>query len=194
MKPFSSWPHSAAMRFIDLIDPKISFDFLGGMYLSVFRRGHWIASAHIIDETSLSDQTTFSDLDSTFPHIKIFSKAFADSNAFFYATPLSICLTGAREWAPMYRFIRSIRIVEALREYRKNGLSYWQYFRCKNFSLRTFIPDFVYMLINRSSSGFDYIRPKNLISYLLYPNFYLSIIYYFFHKLKQTMPVCQRGL
>ena len=41
LKPFSSWPNSGEMEFMDLIDPEISFDFLGGMYLSVFRRENW---------------------------------------------------------------------------------------------------------------------------------------------------------
>lgn len=185
MEPFSSWTYSGEMKFMDLIDPKISFDFLGGMFLSVFRRKNWISNVNIIDREALSDSRVFSHFDNTFVHVKIFSKAFAHSNAFFYAKPLSVCLTGAREWAPMYPFIRSVRLVEALDEYRKNGLSYAKYLRCKNFALRTFLPDLAYMFINRDSSGFNYINPFKLIfKNFLYPNFYLSIIYYIIRKLK----------
>ena len=185
MEPFSSWPHSGEMKFMDLIDPKISFDFLGGMFLSVFRRKNWISNVNIIDRKALSDSRVFSHFDNTFVHVKIFSKAFAYSKAFFYAKPLSVCLTGAREWAPMYPFIRSVRLVEALDEYRENGLSYAKYLRCKNFALRTFLPDFVYMFINRGSYGFNYINPFKLIfKNLLFPNFYLSIIYYIIRRLK----------
>lgn len=185
MIPFSSWPESGEMSFIDLIDPRISFDFLGGMFLSVFRRQNWIQNVNTLDETAVSDLRTFSYFDNTFPHVKIFSKAFANSKAFFYARPLSVCLTGAREWAPMYYFVRSVRLVEALDEYKRNGLPYIKYLRCKNYALRTFIPDIAYMVINRDSSGFAYIKPLKLIfSNFLYPNFYFSVIYYFVRKLK----------
>ena len=185
MKPFSSWPTSSEIRFMDLIDPRISFDFLGGIYLSVFRRENWISNTHIIDEAILSSNRVFSSFDSTFPHVKIFARAFASSRAFFCAKPLSVCLFGAREWAPMYPFVRSVRLVEALGEFRKNGLPYIKYLRCKNFALRAFLPDLVYMLLNRDSSGFYYIKPISLItSNFLYPNFYFSVIYYLVRKLK----------
>ena len=35
MKPFSSWPNSGEMKFMDLIEPRISFDFLGDVSCSV---------------------------------------------------------------------------------------------------------------------------------------------------------------
>jgi len=185
MEPFSSWIHSGEMKFMDLVDPKISFDFLGGMFLSVFRRENWILNVNIVDNEALLDSRVFSHFDNTFVHVKIFSKAFAKSKAFFNAKPLSVCLTGAREWAPMYPFIRSVRLVEALDEYRENGLSYVKYFQCKNFALKTFLPDLVFMFVNRDNSGFDNIELFKMISKnLLYPNFYLSIIYYIIRKFK----------
>ena len=60
MEPFSSWTHSSEMKFMDLVDPKISFDFLGGMFLSVFRRENWISNVNIIDREALSDRRVFS--------------------------------------------------------------------------------------------------------------------------------------
>ena len=38
--------------------------------------------------------------------------------------------------------------IEALDEYRKNGLSFWQYVYCKNYALKNFIPDLVNMIIH----------------------------------------------
>ena len=35
---FSSWKKSGELDFMDLINPKISFDFLGGMFLAVFKK------------------------------------------------------------------------------------------------------------------------------------------------------------
>jgi len=185
MQPFSLYRKSGELPFIDLINPKISFDFLGGMYLSVFRKKNWIENVHVLNPIALTDMRTFSYFDNTFPHIKIFSRAFADSNAYFNAEPLSICLTGAREWSPMYPFVHSIRLIEALKEYRKNGLTFFRYLRCRNFALNSFIPDFVSMFIYRNSSGWIYINPlKVFLNNCLFPNFYLSVMYYFIRKLK----------
>lgn len=185
MTPFSSWTDTGEMKFMDMVDSRISFDFLGGMYLSIFRRKNWISNAHIIDEAAVSDGRIFSYFDNTFPHVKIFARAFAKSKAYFHARPLSVNLSGAREWAPMYPFVRSVRLVEALEEYRKNGLPYLKFLRCKNFALRTFLPDLAYMVLNKDSSGLDYVRPMRLVlGNFLYPNFYLSVVYYFSRKLK----------
>jgi len=179
MVPFSKWTISGEMPFLQLINPKISFDFLGGMFLSVFRRTLWLMNANILDENALLDKRTFSHFDNTFPHVKIFAKAFSKSKAYFNVQPLNVCLSGAREWSPMSPLIMSVRLVEALQEYRNNGLSYWQYVQYKNYTLKTFVPNFVNMLLHRNSSGFAYIKPfKLLVESFLYPNFYLSLFYF----------------
>lgn len=176
MDAFSSRTVSGEMPFMDLIHPKVSFDFLGGIYLSVFRRRMWLANAHVVHAEALQDERVFSNFDNTFPQIKILAAAFSRSRAYFCAEPQSVCLTGAREWAPLYRMVRSVRLVEALDEYRKNGLSFWRYVRCKNFALRTFLPDLVYMMANRRHSGIRYINPvKEVLNNMMYPNFYLSV-------------------
>jgi glycosyltransferase involved in cell wall biosynthesis len=185
MEPFSSRKESSEMFFMDLIDPKVSFDFLGGMFLAVFRREKWNANIAEVDSGALADSRVFSHFDNTFVHVKIFAKAFADSRAYFSSEPFSVCLTGAREWAPMYPFIRTVRLVEALDEYRKNGLPYLRYLKCKNFNLRYFIPDLVSMFLNKSISGYVYVNPLKLIAgSLLYPNAYLSLFYYLVRKVR----------
>jgi glycosyltransferase involved in cell wall biosynthesis len=185
LKPFSSFPKSCEMKFMDLIDPKISFDFLGGIFLSAFRRENWSQNADVLDESAIKDDRTFSHFDNTLPHVKIFSKAFADSNAFFNAKPLAVCLSGAREWSLMSHFLGSVRLVEALEQYRKNGLPLLSYLRCKNYALNSFIPAILWMFIHKQCSGYAYINPiKLILSNCLYPNFYLSPFYYLFRKLK----------
>lgn len=185
LRPFSSWSNSGEMKFMDLINPRISFDFLGGMFLSVFRRENWKRNVDTLDESAIIDERTFSHFDNTFPHVKIFSKAFAGSKAYFNEKPLSVSLSGVREWAPMAHLVQSIRLVEALVEYRKNGLPFIKYLWCKNYALSRFVPAMVWMFIHRKHSGFAYIEPFNLIfSNCLYPNFYLSPFYYLFRRLK----------
>ncbi len=188
MTPFSKWKISGELPFLGLIDPKISFDFLGGMFLSVFRRENWTLNVNTLDESALMDTRTFSHFDNTFPHVKIFAKAFATSKAYFNVTPLNVCLTGAREWSPMYPFVHSIRLVEALDEYRKNGLPYLKYIYCKNYALNNFLPDFISMLLHKSKSGYVYINPlKILFESFLYPNFYLSFFYFVGRRVRKMI-------
>jgi len=188
MPRFSSWQHSGKYQFLELIDPEKSFDFLGGMFLSVFRRELWSSNQKALDKSALADKRTFSHFDNTFPHVKIFSQAFTGTQAYFFARPLSICLSGAREWAPMYPFIRSIRLPEALKEYRKNGLKLIRYLICRNYALKYFIPDMVFMIINRKKSGIQYVSLfRDIITNLMYPNFYLSFFYYLGRKVNSII-------
>ncbi len=186
LEPFSSWTNNGELNFFDLIDPKISFDFLGGMYLSVFRRENWKRSTNALDEFAIKDARIFSHFDNTFPHLKIYSQAFAGSRAYFNTKPLCVSLSGVREWVSMWHLVSSVRLVEALEEYRRNGLPFLQYLRCKNFALQSFIPAMVWMFIHRKESGFAYINPLKLVlANCLYPNFYLSFFYYLFRQMKK---------
>ena len=179
MARFSKYTEEREMPFFDLINPHISFDFLGGIFLSVFRKKNWLDNASVLDEKAIYDKRTFSHFDNTFPHLKIYAKAFSSSNAYFNANPLNVCLTGAREWEPMSPLIMSVRLVEALQEYRNNGLSFWQYVYCKNYALNNFLSDFVKITLNKNSSGYEYINPSKLLfESFLYPNFYLSFFYF----------------
>ena len=185
MVPFSSWRRDGELPFLDLIDPRISFDFLGGMFLSVFRRRNWLQHAGALDPAAVADSRTFSHFDNTFPHVKIFSRAFANSRAYINTRPLIVCLGGAREWAPMYPLVHSVRLVQALEEYRKNGLGFLRYIRCRNYALNNFVPDLVSMALRRTRSGYSYINPLKLIlQNCLYPNVYLSVARFFIRKTK----------
>jgi glycosyltransferase involved in cell wall biosynthesis len=186
MPPFSKWAVAGEMDFLDLINPKVSFDFLGGMFLSVFRRKNWEQNVSVLDRSAIMDTRLFSHFDNTFPHVKIFAKSFSKSKAYFNTKPLNVCLTGAREWSPMYPFIRSVRLIEALQEYRNNGLPYWRYLYCKNHALKHSVPDFIKILLTRDKSGYIYIRlSKLLLEYCWFPNFYLSFFYFLGRRLRK---------
>lgn len=183
MEPFSPKRVSGELPFLRLIDPKISFDFLGGIFLSVFRRKMWQSNVEVLNKEALADNKIFSHFDNTFPHVKVIANAFSNSAAYFSAEPAAVCLTGAREWAPKYPLVRSIRLIEGLVEYRKNGLSLINYLYCKNAALGMFFPDLVRLFINKSQSGFEYVNlRRTLAANCLYPNFYLSLVYPFFRK------------
>jgi glycosyltransferase involved in cell wall biosynthesis len=188
MSTFSPCAKNGVMRFMDLIDPSISFDFLGGIFLSVFRRKNWVDNIDVLDKEALKDERTFANFDSTFPHLKIFAAGFAKSKAYMNSSPLTVCLSGAREWAPIYPYVRSIRLVEALDEYRKNGLSLTKYITCKNYALQYFVQDVISMLFRKGHTGREFIQlRKYLFRNCIYPNFYLSFFYYFYRKALQYL-------
>lgn len=183
MTPFSSRVESGELPFLSLIDPKISFDFLGGIFLSVFRRKMWLSNVDTLNQGALLDSRIFSHFDNTFPQVKILANAFSNSLAYFSAEPASVCLTGAREWAPMYPLVKSIRLIEGLEEYRRKGLPWLSYLYCKNAALESFLPDMMRLISNRTRSGYEYVNfPRCLLGNCVYPNFYLSLAYPLFRK------------
>lgn len=188
MDKFSMYNGSRELNFFDLINPNVSFDFLGGIFLSIFKRTMWLDNISILNDDAINDSRVFSHFDNTFPHVKVFSAAFSKSKAYFHSDPLSVCLSGAREWAPMNPLVSSIRLVEALDEYRKNGLNFFQYIKCKNYALSNIIPHLLKMFFNKEKSGFIYLNPKkHIFNNMLYPNFYFSVIYFFVRKVKQII-------
>jgi hypothetical protein len=177
MRRFSKWQDNGELPFLALISPDISFDFLGGMFLSVFRRKNWLEYANALNPSAVSDSHIFSHFDNTFPHIRIFSRAFARSQAYFNADPLIVCLTGAREWVSKYPLVRSVRLVEALEVYRGVGLPLVAYLRCRNFALAHFLPDVLRMLLRPAESGVEHISLfRIIVRNMAFPNFYLSPI------------------
>jgi len=182
---FSSWTQDGRMQFIDLINTKVSFDFLGGMFLAVFKRENWLNNVNSLNNKAVNDLREFSHYDNTFPHVKIFANAFSKSNAYFHSDPLTVNLSGVREWSSLSPLVNSVRLIESLKEFRLNGLSYSKYFLYKNSALNNFVPDLLKILLYKGNTGIQYINPVKLILFnCIYPNFYLSIVYFFFKKIK----------
>ena len=182
---FSNYNFEGKLPFLKLISPKVSFDFLGGVFLSIFRKSKWDDHKIVLDKKALYDKKLFSEFDNTFPHVKIFSRAFSNSMAYYSPNPTIICLSGIREWTDKYPLIRSFRLLEGLIEYRKNGLPFVQYMICKNFALSHYIPDVLRMLINYKVSGIESVNVlKVTLSNIFYINLYLSPLIEVYKKLK----------
>ncbi len=186
MKNFSELNIDMRCDFLDLINPKVSFDYLGGLYLSVFRRSMWVKNLNRIDTLKLNNKLLFSTFDNTFPHIRIFAYAFKNSKAFFYSKPLTINLYGVREWKSLYPLVRSIRLINALDLYFKNGLSLARYIKYKNVSLKYFIPDIIRLILS-GKMGLSYFIEIIVFFFknFYYPNIYLSLIYQLITTLKK---------
>jgi glycosyltransferase involved in cell wall biosynthesis len=176
MSKYTYVSESRLLPFRDLIDYRVSFDFLGGMFLSIFNKNMWEVNCSCVQEETSKSKVKFVDLDSTFPHSKIFAHTFMRSNAYLLSDPLIVAVSGVREWVDLYPFIRTFRLMDLLTEYKKNGLPHLVYWRNKNFTVKYFAYDALYSLRNRGGQF-----PKiNVLSYLvsasIYPNFYLSFI------------------
>ena len=188
MEPFSKYKKDGQLPFLKLIDPKISFDFLGGIFLYAFKRENWIKNIDNLSLESINDLRRFSSFENTFPHVKIISKAFKHSIAYFNTEPLSVNLSGVREWYAMSPLVMSVRLLEALEEYKKNGLPLIRYFVARNFALNNFFSDYIKLAFYREKSGGIYVNPLSvLIKNCLYPNFYFSVIYFFVKKFKKLI-------
>lgn len=184
MKPHSPLKKNRKLMFFDLIDKKISFDFLLGIYLCVFRKRKWDKNLHVIDKKLIKDKRSWSNFENTCFFIKIFCEAFSNSKAYFCAKPLSVNLYGVREWSNLYPLVEIVRIPEALDYYRSKGLGFFQYIVNKNYSLRNFFNYFIKIILNGNKMGLNYIKFKqHFFLNLFYPYAWLSIVFYIKRKL-----------
>ena len=184
MKTHSPLKKNKKLEFFDLINHKISFDFLLGIFVCVFRRIKWKENLHVIDKQLIKDSKSWSNFENTCFHIKIFCEAFSNSKAYFCAKPLSVTLIGIREWGNLYPLVEIVRIPEALDYYRSKGLGFFQYIYSKNYSLRNFFNYFFKIIINGKKMGLNYINfKKHFFRNLIYPGAWLSIFYFIFRKI-----------
>ena len=170
--------------FWDLIDYKVSFDFLMGNFTNIFRRKNWNQNINCLDEKLLQDHRVGANLDSTCGYIKIYANAFKNSKALFYPEPVSVNCSGIREWSPKYELIEIVILPKILDYYFKKGLSLKKYLINKNYALRNFANYFFKILIRGKEGGLQYINfYSDFVKNLIFPNAYLSIFYFVFRKL-----------
>ena len=184
LKKFSSYNKDKSCKFYELISPKISFDFLLGMFLSIFKRKIWNENLKFINKKKLSDLNIYSTFDNTAPHIKIFSYGFLNKNSYFVSDCLSVNLSGVREWSAYYPFVESFRIPDVLKYYRKNGLGFFRYFYCMNFANRKFLINYFKLILNKEYKGKQYLNfSKDILPKFFYPIIYVAFIFYCIRKL-----------
>lgn len=186
MEPHSKIKKDKKFLFFDLIDPKISFDFLLGIFVCVFKRNKWSKNLNVIDKKPMKDPRTWSNFENTCFFIKIFCAAFKNSKTYLCSKPLSVNLKGIREWSSLYEFVEIVRIPEAIDYYRSQGLSFFKYLKSKNYALRNFFNYFFKILIGGESKGLYYVNfRKHFFFNLIYPNAWFSIIYFLIRSIKK---------
>ena len=192
MKKFSDFKNDLTCNYFDLINYKISFDFLLGQFLSIFKTDMWRSNLNAINLDLIKDTRVMSNIYNTFSHNIIFAKAFSNSKAHFVSDPLSICLYGERDWwKDYYAFVESVRIPELLEVYRKNGLPYLSYIINKNFALRKLFVFLFKLVFVKEIKGWEYLSIKShVIKNLLYPSIYLMPFFYLIRKIyKKTLSI-----
>jgi glycosyltransferase involved in cell wall biosynthesis len=181
---FSKIKKNQKTKFFNLIDPSVSWDFLLGIFLTIYRREKFIKNIDILDKRKLYDSRVWSTIDNTAPHVKIFSHTFKNSISYIQAKPLSVNLFGDKGWNYIYPFIITIRIPEILEIYRENGLPFLKYIKCKNFTYKRFIPFMYFILKNKKKSNYRFINfKKNILANIFYPNIYFYGLIYIIKKI-----------
>ncbi len=176
------------VEFWDIIDPKVSWEFLIGIFLSIFNREKWIKGLNCLNENDIRDKRIWSNFDNTCLNAKIISTVFNKSNCYICSEPLSVNIIGYREWTNLYDFVEIVRIPELLDYYRSMGMGLSKYLYCKNYALRNFFNFFCKILIYGDKSGRSYVNFKNhFFKNLIYPNAWLSILYYILRSINKVL-------
>ena len=101
---------------------------------------------------------------------------------------MSVSLWGEKEWSNKYPFIIIIRIPDILDIYRKNGLPFLRYIKCKNFILKKFIPYIYFIIKDKKNSNYNYVNlKKHIAKNIFYPNIYIFGVFYFIKKIYQKL-------
>lgn len=186
MEKFSKKKKSFECNFWDLIDYNITFDFLNLNCLNIYKRQMWLDNIKYVNQESLKDKRPWSNFDNTHAHIKIYANAFKKSKAFFNCDPLTVNLSGVREWSLLYPFIEIVRLPEVLDYYRSRGLSFKKYIINKNYALRNFTNYFFKILLRGQKGGLNYVNfYRHVFLNLIYPNVYISLLKFILRKIKK---------
>ena len=181
-------------EFREIIEKNVTFDHLGGMYLSIFKKDLWEGAIDALDEQKIKANPLFSYHDNTFPHVRIFAKAFMKSDAFVSPEIICYSFSDAREWHPYYPLIRTFRLLESLDAYKKYGLRQSKYLQLRNETLKYFIEDFIKIFFLKNKySGAEYLSMRRAIfQNVTYKGFWVSIVFVAYRLIIKILKLLKR--
>ena len=188
MKKLSRLKQNKRVNFWEIIDPDVSWEFLIGIFLSIFNRKMWLEGLDCLSKKDLEDKNIWSNFDNTCLNAKVVSTVFKDKKSFICSQPLSVNLIGEREWVNLYDFIEIVRIPELIDYYRSQGMGFFKYIYCKNFALRNFFNFFTKIMIHGDKAGRNYVNFYNhFLKNLIYPYAWLSIIFFVMRAIRKMV-------
>ncbi len=188
MKKLSKLKQNKRVNFWEIIDPDVSWEFLIGIFLSIFNREMWLEGLDCLNKKDLEDKNIWSNFDNTCLNAKVVSTVFKDKKSFICSQPLSVNLIGEREWVNLYDFIEIVRIPELIDYYRSQGMGFFKYIYCKNFALRNFFNFFTKIMIHGDKAGRNYVNFYNhFLKNLIYPYAWLSIIFFVMRAIRKMI-------
>ncbi len=188
MKKLSRLKQNKRVNFWEIIDPDVSWEFLIGIFLSIFNREMWLEGLDCLNKKDLEDKNIWSNFDNTCLNAKVISTVFKDKKSFICSQPLSVNLIGEREWVNLYDFIEIVRIPELIDYYKSQGMGFFKYIYCKNFALRNFFNFFTKIMIHGDKAGRNYVNFYNhFLKNLIYPYAWLSIIFFVMRAIRKMI-------
>jgi len=103
-------------KFEELLSSKYSIIFLGEVMAGIFRKSIWDTY------TIHPDKNMFASLESIYPHCVIHAHTLIGRKAIFIKTPVTLALSGSRDWYDKLDYILIVYMKKLIGVYRDNGV------------------------------------------------------------------------
>ena len=176
METFSKIKKNKKVMFFDLIHHKVSWDFLLGIFQSIYKRKMFLKNLKFIDKKEMYKTGEWSTFENTTFYCETYAIAFKNSKSLIQSKPIIVSTYGHKSWENLWDFIKIVRIPELLEMYKKKGLGTINYLIMKNFALKDFFSCFIRIFKNGKKGGLHYVNfYKHILTNIVYPSIYLNL-------------------
>ncbi len=176
MEIFSKVKINKKVMFFDLINHKVSWDFLLGIFQSIYKRKMFLRNLKFINKKEMYKSGEWSTFENTTFYCETFAIAFKNSKSLIQSKPIIVSTYGHKSWENLWDFIKIVRIPELLEMYKKKGLGTVDYLIMKNFALKDFFSCFIRIFKNGKKGGLHYVNfYKHILTNIVYPSIYLNL-------------------
>ena len=176
METFSKIKKNKTVMFFDLIHHKVSWDFLLGIFQSIYKREMFLKNLKFINKKEMYKTGEWSTFENTTFYCETYAIAFKNSKSLIQSKPIIVSTYGHKSWENLWDFIKIVRIPELLEMYKKKGLGTINYLIMKNFALKDFFSCFIRIFKNGKKGGLHYVNfYKHILTNIVYPSIYLNL-------------------